>query len=560
MEVLNHDRYWKESPHKGRNMINAFSLAYKAELFGTATIGDIAAGSAPQPEQRQEALHLQEVCFNTTDFYNGLLFRQNCKMQPDSKPDPKFRYGNSRFYVETNTATWFRLADILAASSCFPGGFEPITFPTDFTYTYNGGEVTSTQLLQGTRIGLQELDWTELECLYGTDVRKNPPPFDPGNLESVARAFSALPFEPELKIGFMDGGITDNQGVESMIDAQQRRLRGETDFPAFDLMLVNDVGSHFMSPYKVQQPSEHYTGLLGWSIRGVLIASGLLAALAVAACFYIGAQPWSQAWQILPALVLFMCLPVVGGLLFLRRYLSGKTRKGAGLDLDKTFSPEIVHQLLHHFGSTPLGVLKVMLQARFNSIMTLNSDVFLKRIRYLLYQQLDDGFPEQSVKANHVYDLSFSNDVQRQGDCWQTPLSESLQSVAQRAFEMGTTLWFDKEADKQMAMPALIACGHFTTCYNLIEHIARMKQPKPGGSYYEQLPIDARAQVDTLEAQLKQHFVLFNEDPFWLYNEQSKGLKGYTPPRLADFRLPADFEGLRRSAQPAQKTAPQSIG
>lgn len=51
--------------------------------------------------------------------------------------------------------------------------------------------------------------------------------------------------EPSLKFALMDGGIDDNQGINSMMLADKRRKDGNN----FDTLIACDVGGYFMKPY-----------------------------------------------------------------------------------------------------------------------------------------------------------------------------------------------------------------------------------------------------------------------------------------------------------------------
>ena len=46
--------------------------------------------------------------------------------------------GNANYPLPREVAQHIRLADVVAASSCFPGGFEPFVFPQQFEWpAYN---------------------------------------------------------------------------------------------------------------------------------------------------------------------------------------------------------------------------------------------------------------------------------------------------------------------------------------------------------------------------------------------------------------------------------------
>ncbi len=540
MDILNDKKEWEGRPFKRRNLINAFSIAYDEMLFDGKLAGDLL---QPVP-----TTHLEEVCFNAADFFRGLLFRQAIKLKPDSKADAGFLYGNFLLSLDKNAVHKIKLADMLTASSCFPGGFEPVVFPDDFA----NDMIDSRTLLSNLSVQVQELDWKESDVLFKkgqvADIaNKLPKPVDLGKLMD---GVTHLPITDDLKFGLMDGGISDNQGIESMMRANERRQNKETDFREFDLMLVSDVGSHFMSPYK-PIAAAGYKGLAGLTIRGVRYISGTMALLGLAAIvysFFFDVHPvCSKIIAIAGALILFVFGGLFAGIMKLKKFISGKLKDGKGLNLDKSLTPEIVQMLFLFFGSTPLGVLSIMMKDRVNSMLTLINDMFMKRIRQILYMRfLDDGHRAFRMKTNHLFDLSFANDVERGKDSHVLKPSRELQIVAGWAFEMATVLWFDDENTKNHRMAAVIACGQFTTCYNLLEFISRMKAEKDGTPYFSTLSPAYQENVNVIEKGLNEHYEKFKKDPLWLYNKLG-GLyvTGFKSLSIGDFAISKDFEGLR---------------
>jgi hypothetical protein len=53
--------------------------------------------------------------------------------------------GNRKISIPQEVAEQMRVADIVASSSCFPGGFEPMVFPDDY-FTASEYEKISEQL------------------------------------------------------------------------------------------------------------------------------------------------------------------------------------------------------------------------------------------------------------------------------------------------------------------------------------------------------------------------------------------------------------------------------
>ena len=532
-ENLNTDSLWEQYSHKQRNLINAFAITYNQLLFDGKSVEAI--------REKGEGGHLDEVCFNTTEFFKGLLFRQAIKLKKDSKPDKTFLYGNYLFHILQGAESKLKLADLLAASSCFPAGFEPILFPDDFA----SAELKPT-LLSNLCVAPQELNWPELLRLYSREavmdiVNKLPKPVQ---IDELVREVRQLPIKDTFQAGFMDGGITDNQGIESMMRANDRRQKGETSFAPFDLMLVNDVGSQYMDPF-IPQPPGTYKGLMALSVRTMFLIA-LLAGVVGAGLVYVGF--YNPGWlnviaAIVGTLLFIIGVGIPGILLYLHRFITGKVQEKKGLNLDHTFSPRIVNLLLGYFSKTPLGVILNMLKERFSSVLTLNNDVFLKRIRQLLYARfMGEVRKSFRMKTNHVYDLSYSNDLNRlENDVDIAPPSHAIQIVSQCAFEMGTTLWFGQQSQHSHDQAALIATGQFTTCYNLLLYILRMKKAVPGSrSYFDTLSESWKEKVNGLEEVLSTHYSAFKTDPFWLYNQLGRQYKPkkYTPVSATDFPFP----------------------
>ncbi|SDF63445.1 Patatin-like phospholipase [Mucilaginibacter pineti] len=486
---------WDKTSHKSRNIINAFALAYNADLFEGATLQTLYPVDVP-------TAHLKEVCFNATEFYTGQSFRQHVKLAPDKKPDLSFVYGNADIYLDKAEAEKIRLGDVLAASSCFPAGFEPIVFPEDFTY--NGG-LTEAELKKAVHMEPQ------------TDDKKE------------------TKFIKEAQFGLMDGGITDNQGLQSLMDADKRRLEKQTDFAPFDLMLVNDVGSHFIHPYEI--PKVKKDGTL--TINSTFGLAGTFLVL-FAGLVWFGICKHCTFAVITGSLLAALPIIYVGGMLLIGHLLFGASESSSGVNLQRNFTKKIISLLLKYFTQTPLTVIKQMLAARAESVLMLNTSIFLKRIRQLLYDQFY-GSPrwENRGKGNHVYDLSFSNDINRAKSPEPPELNPSheMQIVAQVAFNMGTTLWFDKQTTEQEHCEAcLIACGQFTTCYNLLQYTERLLTKSTTGIYDKKYT----KRLQHLKTQLQEHYEHFKMEPFFLYNQSGVGFNvpGFVKITMREIPIP----------------------
>jgi len=488
LAILADKERWEKESSKARNIINAFSVAYDEFVFEGHTLQSL----------YSESGHLKEVCFNTTEFYTGLSFRQDIKLMTDPNADPYYKYGNENIFVDHSVAKKIKLGDVLAASSCFPGGFEPIIFPDDFTHR----ELSKEELKDATTMEPQTGDNEEMK------------------------------FIAKKCIGFMDGGIDDNQGLQSMMYADGRRIRRETSFSHFEFMMVNDVGSYFMKPYNMPSQPKSQGINLTWVYRIMFIA------------FFAGL---GFAW-----LGIHYCRPVldfIGGLIILIPIIFLcfaywlKTKIIAISKSPTGFTEKIIQLLVRYFTKTPVVVLKQMFEARAESVLILNMNVFMKRIRQLLYNKFY-GSPQwkNRGKGNHIYDLSFSSDLYRKNH----PLpkeylepSRNIKIVAETAFNVGTTLWFD-EADiyQQHSEACVIACGQFTTCYNLLEYIERLLlDPSAYDAVYQ-------ARLLALKQQMQRDYERFKDDPFFMYNQDGVDYKinKFTPLTVNDIPFPKNWD------------------
>jgi predicted acylesterase/phospholipase RssA len=494
LTILSDKKRWEKGCLKGRNIINAFSVAYDEFIFEGNTLQALYHGSTG-------SAHLQEVCFNTTEFYTGLSFRQDMKLSPDTGIDPYYKFGNENIFVEHNTAQKIKLGDALAASSCFPGGFEPIIFPNDFTH--NG--LTEGELKMAITLKPQTGDKEEMK------------------------------FIAEKRIGLMDGGVTDNQGLQSMMYADGRRIRRETSFSPFDFMLVNDVGSYFIKPY-VMPPQPEYRGIDLSGLNWIIIIAFLLAAACAGWGVYEKSTPLALTGGALIVLPLIFILAVW----FLKSRILGGPRSSS--PLRKDFTEQIIKLLVHYFTRTPLVVLKQMLTARSDSVLMLNTNVFMKRIRQLLYNTFYDSPQwENRGKGNHIYDLSFSGDLHNEQNPPPTPFlnpSREIKIVAQTAFNMGTTLWFDKaNIEQQHSEACIIACGQFTTCYNLLGYIEKLLlSPSAYDAIYQ-------GRLLALKRHLTDDYEHFKIDPFFMYNQQGRDyqINNFEPLNVKDIPFPTNW-------------------
>jgi predicted acylesterase/phospholipase RssA len=507
LEVLNDDTEWKPvGVGKRRNLINAFAKVYDEKLFLGEQF-DIFWNQKPDK-------HL-EVCFNSTEFHHGLSFR----FQTDGNSKTAEFIGNRNIHFNDDKFDFrkMKVADILAASSCFPAGFEPIVFPDDFTH-----------------VSLTKNDLKDAIILEAYDESREP---------------------LNKPVGFMDGGITDNQGLYSALTADQRRR--DKNMP-FDLVIVGDVTSHFMDPYKVVE-QETETGWRAGTLNGFLkkaagifrkIKKGMIASVFVSLLSLIFAIANIFTFGIL--YLTSICLFLFGASLVTSVFLFFITRAAnkqkllkklfAGdvtpeiktileqLNVGNNFSPAIIDKLTSYLGNTKLNVIEQMLKSRAASVLTMTMDVNLKHTRRLIYELF---YKNQQFDNRRLYNVLFElstfncpNRVYRINNKlpWAKPEDKqllhdvpvTLRTIAEDAWTMGTTLWFAKDDVMQDKLKKLVTTGQFTTCINLIEYVLLIERKVEKSEL--NLVVEELNKVKIMKEQLLKDWNEFKKDPYHLYN------------------------------------------
>lgn len=410
---------------------SAADVYARPELFGDRRFAEVL-GS--------DTLQLEEAIFNSTEFHTALDFRFR-----RSKNEGAL-LGNRHYRLPKEVAQHIRLADIVAASSCFPGGFEPFVFPQHFHWSEQ-----------------YPLD-SALDDL-GSDFR------------------TGLPL--------MDGGVYDNQGVDSLLLAFNES--------SACTLLISDVSTQNNRMYDVPpNPTSR-----GWiTLNGVRWLAWGLFALALAAAVVLAwhgaeeARVGDWTWQdyLLYLVPGAFSAAVAGALVWARRRLND-----ANAMLEKT--TEV--QAWPSFQKLTVPEFTQMVALRLTSLIALTSSIFMDRVRGLVFRQ---AYSSPDFKGRRISNLIYSLTKEDAGlftaHPWLRP-KPHLVSLAQQAEAMPTTLWFTD--DKQFY--TLEAAGEATVCYVLLRHVVKQR----AGEYEtEGLPLHA------LYTRLRKEWEVFQRDAVWL--------------------------------------------
>ncbi|HEY0151550.1 MAG TPA: patatin-like phospholipase family protein [Longimicrobium sp.] len=375
-----------------------------------------------------------EIIFNSTEFRSGNDFRFR------RSPNSRAKIGNGNFPVPREVAAQVRLADVVAASSCFPGGFEPILFPDEFHWA-------------------------------------------PGVLERVRQELGTK-FEPALPL--MDGGIYDNQGVESVLRANEH---GEAD-----TLLISDTNTRQAALY-VTPPAPHR----GWfTLRMAAWAGRLLFVLAAASVVALGVHAWREqsgnGWQWQDILVYvvpgILCIATIAALIEARRTaLEVRTRLRTQVQIAHAWKD---------LRDLTLTEAMVLVELRALSLISLTSNVFMKRVRGLVQASVFGNARYEKKRAMVLlYGLDEPHPKLYGEVPWLRP-SQHLVDAVHRVDRMSTTLWFDSPEQ----LPTLERVGAATATFSLLRLIVERHGPDggPAGSPVRELFDRLRGKWDGFNA------------------------------------------------------------
>ena len=490
IEKLNPDAVWQNT-YKQKNLINAFAELYDEHFTGGATFREL----------DHMRCHLEAVAFNSTEFNNAVDFRFRNRGAAI--------FGNFYLRVNAAQAAEVRLSDAMAASSCFPGGFEPILWPHDFIHE---------------------------NAPHLKNLRGQPP------------------------VGIMDGGIYDNQGIDTIL-----RFKGaaESETPYFDCIIISDVSSPYMNPF-APAPEKAKEGIHRITLRQLYRRAKAVNRLVnwLVPCFAVFLCCLPLAWQYTNTIGTGISLTIAGVLLLawvIKRVLLGKLvrlpDRFRQFLLTKNPHMEFYVQKLSNLDLGELSIHRArpLLLDRLNSLLSLLLNVFLKvvrrlnynlvynderwqyrRIGNLIHELTRDAYETQGRRSPEERTAAVRKQSIFSGD-YDTDIGGKLEAIAEAASDFGTTLWFTPEDQLGGTLDKLIATGQFTMCYNLIEYLENLlysdpSDGDPGAEPPGNAPLspETREGLQTLLQQCTAHWAQFKTDPYFMLKPFDKA--GKTPP------------------------------
>lgn len=438
------------------SLIRVLADIYDESFFHQETFGTIL--------HHIDDIHLDYYTSNSTDFFKALPFRFQAvkKSRKETPEEHRGMIGNFFYGIPKEVAEHIRLSEILAASSCFPGAFEPFIFPDDFKLFEDAG---CKRMLQAADLGPIEL---------------------------------------------MDGGIADNQGLD-YIDITQMQMESdalENDKDEIDFIIISDVAHATIKRSKTNKA----TTRRWWNNRSIRTYFNMILILA---CLFLIASfiLWKTTLHFWSGLSLGLSI-----ILFLVSYLLEHKLLGM-------LKKALIKLGLEHYEKLFMRIKLLHLwnlaMNRLEPIEKLGGNVFLRRIRRLFYHDIfsDENWRFKRM-TSQIYKLQtrgeWINKMEKDElPIWMTA-SQAIQHDSDIANDVKTSLWFSEE-DKSKNIPAsLVACGQYTTCWNLLRFVIKLKKS-------DKELTEAQKSILGCEEQLKEDWERFQMHPQWLFAEKIKG-------------------------------------
>jgi predicted acylesterase/phospholipase RssA len=475
--------------------------------------------------------HLKEMIFNATEFKSGTAFRFQVS---------EFRclIGNADVAICPKHARDIRIADILAASSCIPGGMEPLFFPQDFHWP----------------------DDEEHSARRPHPRRKT--------CDDIQRSLERNLDTKESTVALMDGGIYDNQGMISTLLAINRRkekvpasgINIECGFSLnseeptspedqarwmagrhgnhihrddLDLMIISDtpvrkasfypritwadIGKEKSLSEKKEQAAREkkekmWFGILQKvTIRGMDLFLWIFAALLATSAamtirdliisegYKIHSKGFIDIWRELSYKYLDLFVPISLVVIFAFVLILYSIKRDMLIDKLATSSPKWRNHPREYIRKVRLGDLFNMGELRAGSLSALTSSIFMNRIRGLSYSTVYGREDlHNRIIANEIFALqkhanattSLEKELAKNGH-W--PPSDKLLAIVDKAATLETKLWIDSDKKNPFNdLDYLVMCGQATTCYKLMTFMWDHCRDKEG----EWLDLDTKAHFE----------------------------------------------------------------
>lgn len=408
---------------KGDTLVQALSIAYDKLLFNGAKFDSIMDMAENGP--------IHHFSVEATDFSSGIPFRFQATNNLGGD-HPYGLIGNKPNNVPRALAREFKLCDIAAASSCFPIAFEPLVIDENY-------------------------------C----EVFKQSAYFNSGK-----------------SIVLMDGGIVDNQAIDSVERASQQL---EAHDSKMDLSIISDAVNRYIPPY---EKSNSVGSEISYNYIQLILIETCVAGFVLTFLYPISRMVSGAGFLVLiisAILLYFLCK--------IKKWILAKV-------------PEDMNPIMEGIHLTGLKLKDIVgfVKNRYDSLRIMTSNIVMQHIRR---QRMSQVFAPEDHPwlLNAQYNLKDSGYWKQQMIELELPSSmrptKEMFDIADEANDMPTTLWFTPKNFKDNLPQKILASGQFITCWNLLCHIKEQNRKNP----------DKQTVLNTFEEKMEKDWDEFKANP-----------------------------------------------
>lgn len=390
------------------SLIRCASNIYREQLIGKHAKTEKPWTVEQLLEEMKQRNTFRDLIFNSSEFRSGNNFRFRLSAVRN------LVYGNRNTVIKPEVGRQVELADIIAATSCFPGVFEPMRFPDDFHFA----------------------DRTQVQHPFRSNDYK----------------FTS--------VSLMDGGILDNQGLYGMTVSYN-------SFPLpFDLLIVSDTSGREDVIYDFDLAARGS----GPSLMTLLLLLGGLAFMILVSSIWLLYRTFAGDGSVLDTVATALVgVPVA--------LLTASLLVGIIYGIGKIKSLMVMgyaFPIWQHLKGLTLRDLWTLGKGRVDSAMAMVFSVFMKRIRALQFRNtldaVDADTGESLFNGITVFSIIYSIIPDKHGNgamSFHKTLkpTQRMLDIAADAAKVGTKLWLASGE-----LETLVACGRITICAQLLDY------------------------------------------------------------------------------------------
>lgn len=415
--------------------------------------------------------HIHHYAAYATDITNALPFR----FQVVKEGYKDCIIGNVAKPISPKSAMKLKLADVLAASSCFPIAFEPILYPRDFKNYSENDEFA----------------------------------------------------QSDMQTMLMDGGILDNQGVDYLIEANRQMVDGgDENLNGIDLAIVSDAASSSDTDTVIQNVKKKSCLSLAllklifcwvwyplYFVRSKLKFFNIQQLQSVFfALFVFGAICSIGYYESIYSLICWAIFSVSFGAYFLlvcilKAKMPNKLKKSNQFFIPKNLVWQInFFQYYRIFSKRYESFSKVVSTVMMGHIRKKNIELLSTNSRWTNRFVIPCI---STLKSNGSWKKDKDARDIMEG-------ATALMAISDVASNFHSTLWFSDE-DRTADIPRkILVCGQFSICYALYIWVIKHR-----GNQTNMPKVLGQLRNDTLRKKLSADWETFKKDPY-IYSELEK--------------------------------------